>query len=136
MKIWNEDLDNLTPLEYIHFKNVPMKDSKHGPVINLDPFFLEKMAVEAILKERIPLRGIEVHFLRKVVGLSLEKFAGKLGLSSGTVFHWEKAENDRISTVNELAVKSLVAELLEIEISGKYSQLLGDKVKPLILDVA
>ena len=136
MKKWKEDLDGLVPLEYIHFKNVPMKESKHGPVIDLDPSILEKLAAVAILKEKIPLRGKEVHFLRKVVGLSMEKFAGKLGLTSGTIFHWEKDELERLSTVNELAVRTFVAEELEVEISGKFSELLGDKIHQINLFAA
>ncbi|NOT77589.1 MAG: hypothetical protein HOP07_01150 [Bacteriovoracaceae bacterium] len=136
MKKWKEDLDGLVPLEYIHFKNVPMKESKHGPVIDLDPALLEKLAAIAILREKIPLRGIEVHFLRKVIGLSMEKFARKLGLSSGTIFHWEKNEFVRLSIVNELAVRSFTAEALDIEISGKFSELLGDKIRQINLNAA
>lgn len=136
MKKWKEDLDGLVPLEYIHFKNVPMKESKHGPVIDLDPSILEKLAAMAILKEKIPLRGLEVHFLRKVIGLSMEKFACRLGLSSGTIFHWEKNELDRLSTVNELAVRSFAAEELGVEISGKFSELIGDKIHQINLEAA
>jgi DNA-binding transcriptional regulator YiaG len=136
MKKWKEDLNGLVPLEYIHFKNVPMKESQHGPVIDLDPSVLERLAAMAVLKEKIPLRGIEVHFLRKVIGLSMEKFAGRLGLSSGTIFHWEKNELERLSTVNELAVRSFVAEELGIEISGKFSDLIGDKIHQINLDAA
>ena len=135
-KKWKEDLDGLVPLEYIHFKNVPMKASKEGPVIDLDPATLERLAAIAVLLERIPLRGKEVQFLRKVLGLSMERFAGKLGLSSGTIFHWEKAELDRLATVNERAVRSLVAEELGIEISGKFSDLLGDKIHQIFLSAA
>lgn len=135
-KKWNENLDGLVPLEYIHFKNVPMKASKEGPVIDLDPAILDRLAAIAVLMEKIPLRGKEVQFLRKVTGLSMERFAGKLGLSSGTIFHWEKAELDRLATVNEPAVRSLVAEELGIEISGRFSDLLGDKIHQIFLSAA
>jgi len=97
-----------------------MKESLHGPIIDLDPSILDKLAAGAIIEQKIPLRGIEVHFLRKVAGLSLERFASKLGLSAGTIFHWEKAKLDRLATVNELAVRSFIAEELGIEISGKF----------------
>jgi transcriptional regulator with XRE-family HTH domain len=113
-----------------------MKASKEEPVIDLDPATLDRLAAIAVLIEKIPLRGKEVQFLRKVIGLSMEKFAGKLGLSSGTIFHWEKAELDRLATVNELAVRSLVAEELGIEISGKFSDLLGDKIHQIFLSAA
>lgn len=133
MKKWKENFDNLVALEYIRFLNVPMKSSKHGPLIDLPPHTLDQLAAIAVIKERIPLRGKEVKFLRKVIGLSLEKFAGKMGLSSGTVFHWEKSEENRLAPVNEAAVRSFIAEELKIDISGKFSQLLGEG--PYHLDV-
>lgn len=136
MKKWKEDSNEITPFEYILFKKVPMKDSKHGTIIDCDPSILEHMAAVAILKEKIPLRGMEVQFLRKVVGLSMEKFANRLGLTSGTVFHWEKNSEERLLIVNELAVKALLADLLDVEISGKLSDLIGDKIKPIILKAA
>lgn len=135
-KNWTEDLEGLTPLEYIYFKNVPMKHSDYGPVINMDPAILDLLAAKAVIEEKIPLRGIEVHFLRKVVGLSMEKFANKLGLTSGTIFHWEKSEMDRLSLVNEIAVRTFMAEELGVEISGKFSELIGDKIHPIFLFAA
>jgi hypothetical protein len=53
-KKWKEDLDGLVPLDYIHFTNVPMKDSKVGPVIDLDPATLDRLAAIAVLIEKIP----------------------------------------------------------------------------------
>ena len=128
MKKWKENLDGLVGLEYIHFLNVPMKDSQHGPVIDLAPNVLEMLAAKAVIVHRIPLRGKEVKFLRKAIGLSLEKFANKLGLTSGSIFHWEKAENERLTPINEVAVRSLIAEELGVQISGKFSDLLGEKI--------
>ncbi len=128
MKKWKENLAGLISLEYVHFINVPMKDSKHGPVIDLAPDVLETLAAKAVITHRVPLRGKEVKFLRKTIGLSLEKFANKLGLTSGSVFHWERAGNERLAPINEAAVRSLVAEELNIEISGKFSDLLGEKI--------
>ena len=125
MKKWVQDINGLLGLNYIQFKCVPMRDSQYGPVIDLDPMVLEKMAGAAIIKEKIPIRGKEVLFLRKILGLSMERFAAKFGLSSGTIFHWEKNENERLSTINEMAVRSLMAQELAIEISGKFFDLSG-----------
>lgn len=136
MKKWKEDTNSITPFDYILFKKVPMRETVHGIVIDCDPGALEYLAAEAILRERIPLRGKEVQFLRKVAGLSMEKFANKLGLTSGTVFHWEKNSEERLLVVNEIAVKSLIADLLDIEISGKLSDLIGDKIKSIVLKAA
>jgi hypothetical protein len=94
-----------------------MKESQHGPIIDLELGVLDRLAAEAILRERIPLRGKELHFLRKV-----------LGLSSGTIFHWEKSELERLSIVNEVVIRSFVAEELGVELSGKFSNLIGDKI--------
>ena len=131
MKKWKENRDGLVSLEYIHFVNVPMKESERGPVIDLEPDVLEILAAKALVINRIPLRGRETKFLRKALGLSLEKFANKLGLTSGSVFHWEKAAEQRLTPVNEIAVRSLAAEELDIEISGKFSQLLGSQMQEL-----
>lgn len=128
MKTWKETLRNVVPLEYIVFVDVPMKESKSGDVINLAPEVLDLLAAKAILQNKIPLRGKEVLFLRKVLGLSLEKFANKLDLSSSTVFHWEKAQTTRVSLVSELAVRVFVAEQLNVPISYKFSDLVGDKI--------
>lgn len=126
MKKWKEkSVDGLVPLDYIRFLNVPMKQSKYGPIIDLEPSTLDQLAAKAIIKQRIPLRGKEVKFLRKVLGLSLEKFANKMGLSSGTVFHWEKVETERLAPVNEVCVRSLLAEELNVDLQAKFSQLLG-----------
>lgn len=125
MKKWKEDLDGLVAVEYIKFLRVPMKESKVGPVIDLLPHTLDRLAACAVVEERIPLRGKEVMFLRKTLGLSLEKFAAKLGLSSGTVFHWEKAKNDKLAPVNETAVRLLMAEELRLDLPSKFSLLLG-----------
>lgn len=131
MKKWTEDIDNLVGLPYIRFLNVPMKESSYGPVIDLPAGALERLAAIAVVEERIPLRGREVKFLRKVLGLSLEKFAHLLGLSSGTVFHWEKSQDVRLAPVNEAAVRALMAEKLEVDIPAHFSQLIGDQDRPI-----
>jgi DNA-binding transcriptional regulator YiaG len=124
-KYWTEDCDNLVMLDYIRFLNVPLYSSEYGPVIDLRPNTLELLAAEAVLTKGIPIRGLEVKFLRKVAGFSLEKFANKLGLSSGTVFHWEKAAKDVLAPVNEAAVRAFIAETLNVEISAHFSKLVG-----------
>ncbi len=127
---WKEDLKGLVGLNYIVFKNVPMKKSDHGPIIDLEPGTLEKLAAKAIIEKRIGFRGKEIKFLRKALGLSLEKFAGKLGITSGAVFKWEQKPDERLHPMNEVAVRSFVAEQLGIELSGQFSQLLGNDTEP------
>lgn len=66
-----------------------------------------------------------MRFLRKVLGLSYEKFAGPMDLSSATVMKWEKSETDRLHPVNEVAVRTYVAERLGLHVDGAFSKLVG-----------
>src|SRR5665213_1851243 len=115
-KKWKGELKNATPLEYIVFKYVPMRSSKHGDIIDLDLEVLERLAAQAIGEQLVPLRGKEVRFLRKVMGLSYEKFAGPMDLSAATVMKWERAESDRLHLVNEVTVRAFVAERLGLHV--------------------
>lgn len=124
-KKWKGELKNATPLEYIVFKNVPMRSSKHGDAIDLDLSVLEILAAKAVIETFVPLRGKEVRFLRKVLGLSYEKFAGPMDLSAATVMKWERAEDDRLHLVNEVAVRTFVAERLGLHVDAAFSKLVG-----------
>ena len=95
-----------------------------GPAHAFTPYFGVFAHFDSV-KKAFGEFGKEVKFLRKVLGLSLEKFANKMSLSSGTVFHWEKVETERLAPVNEVCVRSLLAEELNIDLQAKFSQLLG-----------
>lgn len=139
MKRWTENINYLVPLDYIIFTNVPMRESKYGDVIDLTGEVLselEVLAAKAVILSHVPLRGREVKFLRKVLGLSLERFASHLGLTSGTVFRWEKDEKERIALVNEIAVKLFVAEQFGVEVSNKFSELTTHRNQEIKIDVA
>lgn len=130
MKRWKEDLHGLGGLDYIVFKNVPMRESKWGDVIELNAGIMEKLAAEAIISMRIPLRGREIKFLRKTLGLTLEKFANAIDISDSTVFKWEAKPNERLHQINEVAVRSFFAEELGVKMQGKFSKLVGTKDSP------
>lgn len=138
MKKWTESA-KLVPLDYIIFTNVPMRSSKHGDIIDLTGEVLselEILAAKAVVSSHIQLRGREVKFLRKVLGLSLERFAAQLGLTSGTVFRWEKNESERVALVNEIAVKLFIAEQLGTQVSSKFSELTTHRSQEIKIDVA
>ena len=113
-----------------------MRSSEFGPVIDCPIQNLEKMAAIAIIKEKIPLRGKEVRFLRKVLGLSREKFAAKLDLSSGAIVKWEQAENERLHLVNEITVRIFVADQLELDTQFRFSDFIEGKLHKLELKAA
>lgn len=124
-KRWKEDCEGLLGLKGVRFSRVPMRRSKSGPVVDLRPLALERLAARAFVNSQTPIRGSEVRVLRMALDLSLEKFARKLGLTSGAVFRWEKSPDERLSPITEVAVRLLGAEELGIDLAPKFSQLVG-----------
>lgn len=122
---WREDCEGLLGLRGVQFKRIPMRRSKQGPVVDLKPLVLERLAARAVLTSQGPIRGAEVRVLRIALDLSFEKFARMLGLTSGAVFRWERAQDDRLSPVNEVAIRLACAEEFGIDLPARFSQLIG-----------
>lgn len=122
---WVEDLNSWGGFSYLRLKGVPMKYSKNGGVVSVDEAKLEKLVAIAILINPVPIFGKELAFLRKVTGLSLNKFGRRLGVTSGTIFYWEKAAKQKLGPMSTLAVKLLCAEELGIDLYQNYSALVG-----------
>ena len=129
-KRWKESLHGIGGLSYILFKNIPMRESKFGPVIEINEAILEDLAARALIEYRVPLRGLEVKFLRKVLQLSMDAFSEKLGLTAGAVFKWEQKSEEKLHPINEIAVRAFVADSLGIEISGKFSEMVSHEKTP------
>lgn len=129
---WKQNFESFQNLEYVKLSGVPMRTSRQGPIVDLQPMYLERLVARALVASRNPIRGREVHFLRTATGLSMDKLARKLGLTASGVFYWEKAASERLSPVNEVAVRSFCAEELGVEISGRYSDLLGRETSEVI----
>lgn len=119
-----ETLKNFRGFAYITVI-VPVTSSEHGDIINVKPGDLEQFVAAAIIEHRVPLRGKEVRFLRKSLDLSLERFASEIGLTSGSILKWEKAESERLHPINEVAARAYLAKELKVDLPGKYSELLG-----------
>lgn len=123
---WIEDLAGWEGFSYLRLKGVPMKRSKETGVIDFDSEKLARLVAQAILNHRVPIKGRELKLLRSVVRLSLNRFAYRLGLTYGAIFSWEKAMKQRLSPINEVAVRLLCAEELGVELSVRFSDLIGD----------
>ena len=130
MKSWKKDLRGIGGLDYVVFKGVPMRESKFGDVVDFNLELMEKMAAEAIIAAQVPIRGLEVRFLRKTLGLSLDSFAKCLSLTAAAVRKWELKEKERLHPINEAVVRALFAEKLDLEISAKFSQLVASAKTP------
>jgi len=110
MKRWKEDIKGIGDLDYFVFKSVPMRESPWGPVIEVKVQILEQLALRAIVIHRVPIRGLEVKFIRKALDLTIQAFAEKLHITHGAIQGWEKNRMARLLPINEIAVRSLIAE--------------------------
>jgi DNA-binding transcriptional regulator YiaG len=125
-------------LDYVYLKNVPIQATRHGDVLDVDVSIIEREIAREIVRQGVPIRGAEVVFLRKSLGLSMEKFGRCLGLSGPAILKWERAQTKRLEPINEVAVRALMAEELDIELQGKFTVLKGKPGTParLLLSVA
>ncbi len=113
-------------LDYVYLANVPVRKTAYGEVIDSDPGDIERKIACELIRQGVPIRGAEVQFLRKSLGASLQKFGALLGLTAPAILKWERARMKRLTPINEVAVRALMAELLGIEMEGKYSVLKGN----------
>lgn len=117
-------------LDYVYLKDVPIRQTIHGEVLAIDLPFIERDIAREIVRQGIPIRGAEVQFLRKSLALSMEKFGNLLGLSAPAILKWERARTKRLTPINEVAVRALLAEQLDIELKGRFTVLKGNSATP------
>lgn len=134
----NQTLKGFMNLNYVEIRHVPYVESKRfgrGTDAGVQKN-AERLIVHAILTRRRPIRGIEVLFFRSVLGMSQKQLGSHLGYSDVAILKWERNKTKRLDPVNEVAVRSLMAQLFEIPLSGRFDALLGDDRAPkkLILD--
>lgn len=125
-------------LDYVYLHEVPICETSHGEVLAVEPSLIELDIAREVVSRGVPIRGAEVQFLRKSLGLSLEKFGTLLGLSAPAILKWERARTRRLAPINEVAVRALMAERLGIEMTGSFTVLKGNPATPtrLLLSVA
>jgi len=114
-------------LEYVTVKlPVSRASSKHGELVDAKTWEIaEKMVARAIITHSLPLRGIEVQYLRKTLGYPLRDFAAMLGISHTALAKWEKQPKRRLEPMNEVGVRTLMAQLLKLEMRGWFGELVG-----------
>jgi DNA-binding transcriptional regulator YiaG len=120
----------LCGLDYVYLENAPIRHTKHGDVIATDPALIEREIAREIILQGIPIRGAEVQFLRKSLSLSMERFGRLLGLSAPAILKWERAREKRLDPTNEVAVRALMIERLNLALDGKFSTLRGKSETP------
>ena len=75
---------------------------------------IERQVAEALLEYQVPIRGVEIQFLRQSFGLSLKEFGAHLDLSDVAILKWERKLLSRVAFVNEIAVRALIAQRLQL----------------------
>jgi DNA-binding XRE family transcriptional regulator len=99
---------------------------QHGELVDAKVWSSAELLVgRELIVRGYPIRGIELKYLRKVLGHSLREFASLLGLSQTAVMKWEKQSKRRLEPINEVAVRALCAQLLKVEIRAWFDELRG-----------
>jgi hypothetical protein len=109
-------------IEYLTAKNVPVFDSKHGLVIDLDPQIMEQIAVKAVIEHGGPIRGREIHLFRSVLDLSMDRFGRLFDVSGPAILKWEKDPLKRLDMVTEFAVRMYMSEALKLSQSFSFTE--------------
>ena len=126
----------LCGLEYVYLVNVPIGKDGKEEFIDLPPEEIDRMIAVEIIRQKVPLRGKEVLFLRKALKMNRNRWAEKLGVTASGILRWEEAGEKRMSKINEAAIRMLCAEELGIKLEPKWSRLATTEELPERLEVA
>src|SRR5215210_2492779 len=86
----------------------------------------EVKVARTLIREGFPLCGEEVRFLRKLLGLSLEKFAAQFGLTGSGVRKWEEEKKKiPLEPVLQVALRVFFATRLNIRFPMDFNSLKG-----------
>jgi DNA-binding transcriptional regulator YiaG len=124
-------------LNYPEVHGVPMIiDDEFGESIHAQVLGeVEQQVASEIISRKLPIRGAEVAFLRKALGLSRLEFAKGLSLSDVAVLKWERAKEKRLVPINEIAVRAYFAQKLGVKLPGTFDALVGSDSVPKKLSI-
>ena len=63
-------------------------------------------------------------------------WADKLGITASGILRWGQTDKNRLSRINEVAIRMLCAEELDIKLQGKWSAVITENELPERLEVA
>ena len=123
-------------LSYIYLSNVPVSETDAGEeYIDMPVAVIETAIAKALITANVPLHGREVKFLRKALKLPRNDWAKKLGISAAGIFKWENELDRRLSKVNEVAIRILCAEQLNIHLDCRWAMLISTDQSPVKIEV-
>lgn len=117
-------------IPYLRVVGIPTRETQGGTAWTLELAAVERMFAAALIWLRVPLRGVELKYLRKALGLSLAALGQELGVSDVTVLNWEKAEEKRLDLTTEVAMRAFFAEKFGGPLSGTLTALRGTETAP------
>ena len=130
-------IKNFAGLTYVTVKNVPLKVTEFGDVINIEKGGLERLVSCALILNRVPIRGVEFKVMKSALMLSNQLIADKIGINKNTVLKWGKNPEDRLPVAYEMLFRILIAEMLNLEIEVSIDKLKGlDKPKRISIEAA
>lgn len=121
----------LCGLDYIFLQDVPVVTPEGGTAyLDIPMATIELAIARALIDARVPLHGAEVKFLRRALGMTLQQWAERLGLTAAAILKWERGLEKRLTRINEAAVRALCAEMLELPLEGHWSVLIAQDETP------
>jgi len=132
-------IKNFGGLEWLTVTHIPAKKTKFGDGIESQVLKkIEETVAIFIVKNRVPIRGLEVLYLRKTFGYSLGRMGAELGFSSTAILKWERAQKKHLDKVNEIALRTWAADKLNLDIPGRFSKLISihDEQEPVKIKAA
>ncbi len=107
-------LEKIGGLEWARIFEVPARKIKSGDIVVHSKVVgkCERLIAHAIATHPIPIRGAEVKFIRKFLGLSMEKFGKVFGVSGPCIHGWEREHNQQLSPVTEVSIRIFLGEKL------------------------
>lgn len=125
-------------LKYVTITQVPIRHSaKHGDIIAISPFEIERLVAIALIEKRVPICGRELKLLKSAIGISFADIASRIGVSKNSLVTWCKKEDQRLSVVHEIAMRVLASEILGVKLEATLDDLVADsEEKNLIIQAA
>lgn len=117
------DYPEFQGFEYITLRDVPIKllgfpDTQY----EIRSKTIKVIIAKIILTHTIPIRGKELKYLREVADYSQEKLAAQLGITASAVCRWERNKKERLSLINEIAVRFFFIEKFKLKERIRFSQ--------------
>jgi DNA-binding transcriptional regulator YiaG len=123
-------------LPYLEMRNVPVEmhprlgEGMHASVIQR----AEQIAAMALITHIVPLRGLEIAFLRSFLGISMKEFGKLFGYSDVAVLKWERAKKKRVDVAVEHYIRLILVREFKIHVDA-MELLGGDKTpKSIVLE--